>query len=115
MTPAPYRRTKAGVELFVRLQPGSSADRIDGIYRPDGATTSLKVKVRAQPEKGKANKALIKLLAKTLGVAQGGLVLTAGTTHRSKTVLIPDADGADDTVRRLDELLRCLGGDNGND
>lgn len=115
MRPVPYRRTGAGVELFVRLKPGASSERIDGIYRPDAATTSLKVKVRAQPEKGKANKALIKLLAKTLGVAQSDLALTAGTTHRNKTLLVSGADGADHTVRRLDELIRCLGGDNGDD
>ena len=103
------------MELFVRLQPGASSERIDGIYRPDEATTSLKVTVRAQPEKGKANKALIKLLAKTLRLAQSDLTLTAGTTHRNKTVLASGAERADETVRRLDELIRCLGGDNGDD
>ncbi|MCG8491424.1 MAG: DUF167 domain-containing protein [Sneathiellales bacterium] len=48
----------------------------------------LKISVTAIPEKGKANKALLKFLAKELGFPQKDMELAAGQTDRNKTVLI---------------------------
>ena len=55
--------------------------------------TEAKVWVHAAPEKGKANKALLKLLSKTWGVGMRSLRLIKGTKDRNKTVLVDDADG----------------------
>lgn len=48
----------------------------------------LKVSVTAAPEKGKANKAVIRLIAKTLGVAPGTVEVVQGETARLKTLQI---------------------------
>lgn len=74
--------------MRVRLQPGASGDTVDGVHVAADGVRSLKVRVRAQPEKGRANKALIKLLSKTLGVRQDDLSLIAGLKDRNKTVMI---------------------------
>jgi uncharacterized protein (TIGR00251 family) len=69
--------------LSVRAQPGARRDEIRGVH--DGA---LRVAVTAAPEKGKANHAIIKLLAKTLGIAKSRVVLISGETSRNKTFLV---------------------------
>lgn len=83
----PYRETDDGLVLSVRLTPKSSKDAIEDCFEASDGICRLKVRVRAQPEKGKANKALIKLLAKQLGVPQSSLSIITGTKDRNKTVL----------------------------
>ena len=46
------------------------------------------MRVSTPPESGKANKALIKLLAKRLGVAQSAVTLVTGETQRLKRLSI---------------------------
>ena len=98
----PYRAEGARTRLSVRVTPKAGADAVGGLYRADDGTVSLKLRVRAQPEKGKANKAVISVLAKALGRAKSELELTAGLRDRTKTVMI-DGNEAD-LARRLDEL-----------
>jgi uncharacterized protein YggU (UPF0235/DUF167 family) len=54
-----------GTEVQVRVTPNASSARIVPDYDEDGAL-SLRVYVTTQPEDGKANKAVIALLSKTL-------------------------------------------------
>jgi len=73
--------------LRVRLTPKSSKDGIDGLKAgPDGVY--LQARVRAVPEDGKANTALIELLAKSLGLPKSSLEIASGAASRLKTVRI---------------------------
>ena len=49
---------------------------------------TLKIRVSAPPERGKANKAVEQLLAKTLGVSRNAVQVVAGKTSARKTVTI---------------------------
>jgi uncharacterized protein (TIGR00251 family) len=82
---ADVRRTPDGRgSIFrVRAVPGASADRVVG-WR-EGA---LRVRVSAPPERGRANEALARLLAKALGVRASAVEVVAGTTSRDKTVSV---------------------------
>ena len=66
--------------LNVRVTPGARQDAVAGWQG-----TALKVKVRAAPEKGKANDAVCALIARTLGVPPGAVAivrtLTPAITH----------------------------------
>ena len=62
----------------VRVTPKSSTNEIAGLFRASDGAVSLQVRVTAQPEKGKANKAVIKILAKELGFAKSNLEIVAG-------------------------------------
>ena len=77
--------------LHLRVQPKASRDEI-GEFLDDG---TLRVRVTAPPESGKANTAVIKLLAKQLGVAPSSLQIVRGHTARIKTVAIPDLSEAE--------------------
>jgi len=76
-----------GVHVFVRLTPRASREEVYGIAEgTDG--TALHVRVRAVPEKGKVNKALLELLAKWLGVPKTKVTLVSGGKSRLKRIHI---------------------------
>lgn len=86
-----FRNTKDGHLISVRLIPGASRDEI--LTREKfGSETVLKVKVRAIPEKGKANRALCLLLAKSFKLPKSNFEVISGVKSRTKTVLIRDLD-----------------------
>jgi hypothetical protein len=74
--------------LPIRLTPGASIDRIDGWdVDPEGRPV-LKVRVRARPIEGEANEALIKLLAKALGVPKSAVAIQRGGQSRTKILAV---------------------------
>ncbi len=70
-----------GVDIHVKVVPGASRDTIAG---PLGDT--LKLRVSAPPEKGKANKAVCKLLADALGIHTRDVEVVSGHTASRKTI-----------------------------
>ena len=79
-----------GIRVYVRATPNASKDEIVGEWRGEdtraGADVRLAVKVTAPPDKGKANAAIIKLLAKHFGVAKSAVSIVSGETGRLKVV-----------------------------
>ena len=73
--------------IKVYLQPRSSRNEIIGPYR-DG----IKVKVTAPPAEGKANEALLRLLAKELDVAPSCIEIVKGYHSREKTLRISNSN-----------------------
>ena len=72
-----------GIVLPVRAQPGAKANAVRG--EQAGA---LKVAVTQIAEKGKANQALVEVLAETLGLKRSQIELLAGEMQREKKFLI---------------------------
>jgi len=70
----------------VRLTPRGGRDAIEGWATAADGTSHLKARVSAAPESGKANDALIALLAEALGVGRSTLVLVSGDRARLKTI-----------------------------
>jgi uncharacterized protein len=89
----PFRVTAEGLLLFIRVTPNAGADRIDGFESRDDGTSVLRLRVKAVPDKGKANAAAIALLSKALGLPRSQFQLVSGDTARFKTVLVR-GDGA---------------------
>ena len=99
----PWRLSGDHVRLAVRLTPNGGQNAIDGI-EPDGeGGVFLKARVTAVPEKGKANKALIALVAKSLGIGKSLVSLAAGDTSRKKILRI-DGD-PEDLINKLETLF----------
>jgi uncharacterized protein (TIGR00251 family) len=82
------RQSDFHIELFVRVTPNASRDEITGIIQSSDGENRLALKVRAVPEKGKANKAVTKLLAKLIKVPKSSIAVTSGSTARQKTLRI---------------------------
>jgi uncharacterized protein len=90
-----------GVRLSVKVRPRAARAAIQGV-EVEGERAHLVVKVAAPPEGGKANAAMIRLLAKCCGVAAGALSLVSGAAGRRKVV---DVRGDTDV---LTQRLRAL-------
>ena len=73
----------SGIRVTVRLTPKAAHDRIDGIKQG-----VIQARVRAVPEDGRANAALVELVAQEIGVPKSTVSVTAGKTSRLKTLLI---------------------------
>ena len=69
-----------------------------GIEADGSGETWIKARVSAVPEGGKANKALIALLARKFGVARSRISIISGETSRKKILRI-DGDPEDLVVR----------------
>ncbi|UCI30617.1 DUF167 family protein [Mesorhizobium sp. B4-1-4] len=85
---APFRIRENCIELFVRLTPKSSVDRLEGVETSADGRSHFKARVRAMPENGAANQALEKLVAKALGVPGSAVSVVAGGTARLKTLRV---------------------------
>lgn len=83
-----WRAGAKGLTLYLRVTPNSGADRIDGTELRDDGSAVLRVRVTAVPDKGKANTAVIALIAKALGVPKSTVTLVSGDTARLKTLAI---------------------------
>lgn len=103
MTGRPWRAGDDGFVVTVRLTPKAALDRIDRITALAGGQTVLNARVRAVPEKGKANAALEILLAEALGVPKSSVRVIAGGTSRLKSVRI---DGDPDLLVASLEKIR---------
>jgi len=95
-----------GARLTVRLAPNASRTAITGIEATKENKTVLKVAVTAIPEKGKANAALIKLLAKHLSLPKSAFRMVSGARDRNKQIFI-DADPGD-VMKRFAKVLEGL-------
>ena len=77
-----------GVRLRLKVAPKAKRNEIGGwLDEPDGSK-ALKIAVTAAPEDGKANAAVIALLAKEWGVVKSSISVVAGATDRRKIVEI---------------------------
>lgn len=84
----PFEAVADGVRVTVRLTPKASRNAVTGIQETVDGRRALKVSVTAVPEAGRANEALVKLLAKEWHLAKTSLTVIAGATDRNKTLHI---------------------------
>jgi len=84
----PFTANGEGVRVRVRLAPKASANRVNGFTADADANMVLKASVTAAPVAGKANAALIKMLAGQWKLAKSALTVVRGQSDRNKTLLI---------------------------
>ncbi len=84
----PWAATAGGLTLAVRLTPKGGRDAIDGIEHMADGRAVLKVRVAAPPRENEANDALVRVIAKGLGVPPRDVALAAGATSRIKRLAI---------------------------
>ena len=83
----------------VTVSPGAARSELLGRH---GA--GWKARVSAPPERGRANRALVELLAEALGVRREQVVVVAGHASRRKVVEVEGLE-APEVVRRLEAAL----------
>jgi uncharacterized protein (TIGR00251 family) len=89
-----WAETPDGVDLFVRVSPNARSEGCDGIFVDASGRARLKLRLRAVPEDGRANKALIAMVAEAMGRPRADVTILSGAASRLKTLRIagPGAD-----------------------
>ena len=95
----PYKSHKDGVELFVRVTPKSSMNRVIGVI-DHGEKTYLSVSITAPPVDGKANRETILVLSDFLHVPKSTIAILRGETSREKCFLIRNIN--------LEDIEKCF-------
>lgn len=78
-----FVETPEGVVVNVRAQPRSSRAGLDGL-----AGDALKVRIRAAPVDGKANRELVETLADAFDLPKSAVCFKSGETARTKRLLL---------------------------
>lgn len=90
--------------LAVKVTPKSGKDQVVGLIEENGAQ-EVHVRVTAPPDKGKANKAVIKLLSKEIGVPKTSIEVKRGDiSHHKLLELDCDQSLIDEWVAKLPKL-----------
>jgi len=90
------------LRFALRLTPKGGRDAIEGWVRAPSGAVMLKARVAAPPEDGKANTALVALLAKTLAVPKSAVTITGGGKVRLKRIEIRgDPDVLSDRIKEI--------------
>jgi uncharacterized protein (TIGR00251 family) len=92
------------VKLDIEVQPGAKREGITGLNE---WRNRLQVAVRALPQDGEANDAVLDLLSENLDIPVSSLELTNGQTSRRKTVSITGR-GLEEIHQRLTEILEGI-------
>lgn len=94
------------LRLRVHLTPKSRQERIESVTQtPDGP--ALRARVRALPHDGKANRALVALVAKWLAVPKSSITVSSGAKSRTKVLTIIAAPNDQSRlIRQIDQLER---------
>ena len=96
---SPFLAVADGVRVRLKVTPRAAAERIGGLQAEADGGLALKVAVTAVAEDGRANQAVIALLAKSWRVPKRDLTILQGAADRRK-VLHVAGDPA--------ELMPCL-------
>ena len=75
------------IRLQLRVSPGARRARVVGPHGP-----AWKVRVAPAPEHGRANDAVVTLLAETLALPHASIAIVSGHTSRDKTVALEGID-----------------------
>ncbi|MDR4499179.1 MAG: DUF167 domain-containing protein [Candidatus Scalindua sp.] len=87
-----------GIVISIKVQPNARKDKIIGEYGEQ-----LKIAVTEQPEKGKANKAIIKIIAKWLNIKRAKIEIIGGYKSKDKEIFMRNILRKD-----IDKLVACL-------
>ena len=93
------KQTSHGVLLLVKAQPGARRRGIVGLH-----AGALKIAVTEQPEKGKANRAIIDVLCESLGLQATQMEFQSGETSKLKKLIVSDI-AIDELQRRVNAAL----------
>lgn len=98
---------KSGYLLKIKLSPNAAKNAFGrGVFIDANGVEYLKTSVTAVPEKGRANKELLKMLAKNLGIAASKFQIICGQTDHLKKIFIEQAFDAE-----FEQKLAALNGE----
>lgn len=92
------------LDIFIKVTPKSSNNKIGGLIEGSDSKIFLKVFVTTVPEQGKANEAVIHLLAKALKLSKSQITIVSGHTAHLKTLRLTHLNPED--IKRITEITQ---------
>jgi len=86
-TDIPFKRTRGGIVIEVKVEPRSSQKSITGVIG-----NMLKVKLTAPPVGGAANEQLIEVISEATGIRKSNIKILRGASSKRKVVEIKGVD-----------------------
>jgi|SRR5574344_2392796 uncharacterized protein len=83
-----FETSEKGYIIRIKLSPNASTNAFREVFCDENGIEYLKAMVVTVPEKGKANKELIKMLAKILKIAKSAFTIISGETDHLKKIYI---------------------------
>ena len=108
MSDGPLRLANDGLRVAIRLSPRAKFDRLLGIAAAADGGRVLRASVTAPAQDGRANEALLQLLARVWHLPRCNLSIVAGATSRNKIVLV--AGDPHELIAKLSGELATLAG-----
>jgi uncharacterized protein (TIGR00251 family) len=105
----PFSVAECGVRVRVRVTPRARKAGITGVKADAEGRPWLEVAVTAAPENGRANEALLKILAHAWRLPRRALRIAQGAGDRRKTVAV-EGEGVLDTLQRWHQTFLGAGG-----
>src|SRR4051812_7120494 len=87
------QRTPDGIRFAVRVTPKGGRDAVEGWQNDSAGRPLVKLRVRAAAEDGKANEAVMALIAATLGVPKSAVRIAGGAGARVKQIEVRGTAG----------------------
>lgn len=100
-----FRRDGADLMLAVRLTPRARRQGLRGLWTDEHGAQWVQASVTAPPDKGRANAALLSLVAEVLETPVSSISLETGATNRLKRLRIRDA------APDMERAIRMLAGE----
>ena len=100
--------TRNGLSVAVRLSPRARSDRLLGIIGTAEGGRTVKASVTAPAQDGRANEALLQLLARAWRLPRQDLSIVAGAASRNKIVRV--AGDPDELIAKLSGEIASLPG-----
>lgn len=85
---SPFSAVAGGVRVALRVTPRASRNAVAGLAATADGGAALKVTVTTVPEDGKANQAVVELLAKAWRTPKSSISVVSGATDRNKIILV---------------------------
>ncbi|MGC2201291.1 MAG: DUF167 domain-containing protein [Stellaceae bacterium] len=96
------------MQIEIRLSPGAKASRLTGIADGAGGRRVIRASVVSPPEDGRANEALLKLLARSWRLPRRDLSIVRGFTSRNKAIYV--AGDPQQLIRKISAEIANLPG-----
>jgi uncharacterized protein len=86
--PGLVSRTDSGVTVAVQVTPKARRQRIDGVVVGRDGRPAIRVAVTAAPENGRANAAVVALLARAWRIPKSSIAVRSGASGRRKVLSV---------------------------
>jgi uncharacterized protein len=105
---SPLTSARDGLRIAIRLTPRAKADRVLAVAATAGGQRVVRASVTAPAEEGRANEALLRLLARVWRLPRRNLAIVSGAASRLKIVSV--AGDPQELLDRLGALIAALPG-----